>query len=537
MLARDQLVIGLASFPTQMHPEINPEAVKSYVEGFTLRPVTIHDKSWSLVCSYCTVVPSLENGLVRIVDRPAGAPGHTRGMEVTVKVKPGLFWGDGVPVTARDLAFTAKVGHDPASGFANSHTWGMVEKVDVVDDRTAVMHLDEVSTLYDRIGDMLSEHVEGPVYEAAKSPGDYINQSFYNRAPTTPGLWNGPYLVSEITNGTTIVLTPNPYWTGHRPQIRRIVFRTVDNTAALLANLQSGDIDMTPGEGMGLTIDQVLALAKAEPDRFDYVYKPTLAYDHIDVNLDNKILSDVRVRRALLHAVDRKTMSDRLFGGKLPIADSWVSPLEHIYTPDVAHYPYDPTKARALLAEAGWTPGSDGICRNAVGDKLSVTFSVTSGVRLRELMQQVIQSQWKTACVETIIKNEPPRLLFGETLKRRSFQGVVMYSWLFPVESSPRQLLGSDQIPSVANNFSGTNYMGWRNAVVDAGITTVETELEPAKRQIAWAAMQRAYAEELPVLPLFFRVEAHTIPKWLHGLEPTGHNEYAVNWAEDWTAD
>jgi peptide/nickel transport system substrate-binding protein len=535
--AHEDLVIGLSSFPTQMHPEINPEAVKAYIEGFALRPLTAFDKSWTLTCLFCAELPTLKNGLVRIEDRPGGKPGHERGMAVTVKLKPDLFWGDGVRVTTRDLAFTAKVGRDPNSGFANSRTWGRVDRVEVIDDLTAVMHLDEVSTLYDRIGTLLPEHIEGPVYAAAATPGDYINRSVYNRAPTTPGLWNGPYLVSEVTGGSTVVLTRNPYWAGHKPFFKRIVFRTVENTAALMANLQSGDVDMTPGEGMGLTIDQVLALSKSEPDRFDYIFKPALTYDHIDVQLDNPILADLRVRRAMLYAIDRKTMTQRLFDGKWPIADSWVSPLEHSYTSDVRHYPYDPARARALLAEAGWKPGDDGICRNAAGERLSFPFSVTSGVRLRELMQQVIQSQWKSACIEAQIRNEPPRLLFGETLKKRSFTGVVLYSWLSPVESSPRQTLGSDQVPTAGNNWSGTNYMDWHNKVVDEGIHVVETELDPAKRQVAWAAMQKAYAEELPVLPLFFRVEGHALPKWLKGYVPTGHNDYAVYWSEYWRAD
>ena len=535
--ARDQLVIGLASFPSSFHPEVNPEAVKSYIESFALRSVTVYDKDWKLVCQLCTEVPSLENGMVRIEDRPGGKPGHERGMAVTVKLRADLFWGDGAPVTAEDLAFTAKVGRDPNSGFANSRTWGRVERVDVIDPQTAVMHLDEISTQFDRIGSVLPVHLEGPIHASATTPGDYIAKSTYNRAPTTPGLWMGPYLLSEVALGSTVILTPNPFWKGHPPQIRRVVFKTIDNTAALLANLQAGDVDMTPGEGMGVTFDQVLALQKQEPDRFTYIFKPTLAYDHIDVQLDNPVLADVRVRRALLLAIDRKTMTDKLFDGKLPLADSWVSPLESTYSKDVPHYPYDPAQARRLLAEAGWTPGADGVCRNTRGEKLSFTFAVTTGVRLRELMQQVIQSQWKAACIETVIHNEPPRTLFGRTLKERSFTGLVMYSWLFPVESSPRQILGGDQVPTAANNWSGTNYMNWHSRVIDDGITVVETELDRGKRQVAWAAMQRAYAEELPVLPLFFRVEGHALPKWLHGVEPTGHNEYATNWSEFWTAE
>ncbi len=530
--ARDTLVIGLSSFPSNMHPSINPEAVKSYIEGFALRPMTAFDVTWTNTCLYCTELPTLENGLVRIEERAAGVPG----MAVTVKFKPGLKWGDGEPVTARDLAFTAKVGADPNSGFANTRTWGRVEAVEVVDELTAVMHLDEVSTLYDRIGDLLPEHIEGPIYEAAKDPGDYINHSVYNRAPTTPGLWNGPFLVSDFVSGSTITLKPNPYWPGTKPGFQRIVFRTIDNTAALLANLQSGDVDMTPGEGMGLSVDQSLALIKNEPDRFRYIFKPALTYDHIDIQLDNPILADVRVRRALLHAIDRKTMDDRLFAGKFPIANSFVSPLEHSYTDDVAHYDYDPGRARALLAEAGWKPGPDGICRNAAGAKLSIEFRVTVGVKLRELMQQVIQSQWKASCIDSTTHNETPRNLFGETLKKRSFEGVVLYSWLFPVESTPRQILGSDQVPNADNNYSGTNYMNWHSAVADEAINTIETELDADKRKQAWIAIQQAYADELPVLPLFFRVEVHSVPKWLKGYNPTGHNDYAVYWAENWRA-
>ena len=200
-------------------------------------------------------------------------------------------------------------------------------------------------------------------------------------------------------------------------------------------------------------------------------------------------------------------------------------------------YKFDPAKARALLAEAGWKPGTDGVCRNAEGKKLSFEFIVGAGVKLRELMQEVIQNQWKAVCVETVLKRDPPRLLFGEELKRRTFTGVAMYTWLFEVESSPRQILGSNHIPRAENNWSGTNYMGWRNAIVDAGIRTVETELDPAKRQIAWSAMQREYASELPVLPLFFRVEGHMIPKWLKGYVPTGHNDYAVYSGENWRSE
>lgn len=531
--AHDTLTIGLSSFPSNWHPQADPEAVKAYIEGFALRPVTAFDVNWHNTCLLCTQLPTLDTDDVRMEERPPGLPG----MAVTFHLRPDLKWGDGAPVTARDIAFTAMVGRDPKSGFANTRSWGRVESVEVIDDQTAVLHLDEVSATFDELDTLLPEHLEGPIYARAGGPGEYLRQSLYNTAPTTPGLWNGPYLPTTISGGTTVVLEPNPHWSGEKPHFARIVLRAVENTASLLATLQAGDVDMTPGEGMGLSVDQALTLARTQPDRFNYVIKPSLTYDHIDLQLDNPILGDVRMRRALLQAIDRKSMVDKLFDGKFVIADTWMSPLKPEHSNDVAHYTYDPAASRALLAEMGWKPGADGICVNSEGQRLSFPFAVSAGNKLRELLQQVIQSEWKQICVEAVAKNELPRALFGETLKKRQFQGAVLYSWLFNVSGSPRQILGSDQIPSEENNHSGTNYSDWRNDTVDQDIKLVETELDAEKRQVAWTEMQRIYAEELPALPLFFRVEVHAIPKWLHNLVPTGHNDYAVLWSERWTGE
>ena len=157
------------------------------------------------------------------------------------------------------------------------------------------------------------------------------------------------------------------------------------------------------------------------PNSFHYEFKPSLTYEHIDLKRENKLLGDVRVRRALLMAIDRQTMVDRLFHGTQPVAATWVNPLSPNYDEAIPVVKFDTAGARALLHEAGWTPGPDGICRNAAGDRLSLEFTTTAGNRLRELQQQVLQSNLKNACVEVTIKNEPARTLFGETLKKRVY--------------------------------------------------------------------------------------------------------------------
>ena len=531
--ARDTLTIGVSQFPSSMHPDINPEGVKAYVLAFADRSITAFDKDWKNTCLLCTDVPSLQNGLARIETQANGKPG----MAVTVKLRPGLLWGDGVALTTRDIAFTARVGADPGSGFAVLRTWGKVGRVEIVDDQTAILHTTEIDTLYDRLPDILPEHIEGPVYEAHHAPGEYERASLYNRAPTTPGLHNGPFLVTAYNSGSQIVLEPNPHWTGRAPFFKRVVVKAIGNTAALQANLLSGDIDMAPGDAPSLTIDQVLSLRKQAPDRFSYRFRPALTYENVSLNLDNPILADVRVRRALLASLNRQVMVERLFAGLQPVASSFVNPQDPMYSADVPVVGYDPAQARALLGEAGWTPGPDGICQNAAGARLTLDFQTTAGNRLRELQQQVMQDQWRRACIETVIKNEPARTFFGETLKKRAFTGMVMFAWTSSISDPPRQTLSSDHIPSEENAWGGSNMMDWHSARMDADIGVAETELDKQRQTVAWSDMQHIYAEELPVLPLFFRAEAHVVPTWLRGYEPTGHTDYTSDWAEEWRAE
>ncbi len=527
--AKDSLVIGVAQFPANLHPYIGAQTVQSYVLGLSIRRITAFDVNGDIVCLLCAQMPTLQNGLVRREPHP-GAPD---GLAVTIQLKPGLHWGDGVPLTARDIAFTWKVGHDPNAGFANPHPWTRATSVDVVDDRTAVLHLDRTDTSYALWDEVLPEHIEGPVYDAATAPGDYITHTLYNREPTNPGLWDGPFVVSGYQANNSVGFTPNPHWAGRAPGLARITARLLENTATLQANLLSGDVDMTPS-GIGLTIDQAVALQKQHGSQFVFIYRPQLSYEHIDVQMGNPILQDERVRKAMLLGVDVKSIVDRLFSGHADIARSFINGLDSHYIADVPTYGYDPAAARSLLDAAGWTPGPDGIRRNAAGDRLSFEFSTTSGNRVRELTQQVMQSQWKAVGIEVTIRNQPSRTFFGQLLKHREFTGLIEYASTLEVDQVPLLRLATAYIPTAANNWSGQNYAGISDPQLDADIAAAQYELEPARQQALWADMQRIYATRMLALPLYFRVDPDVVPTWLTGYAATGKESYTTYWAENW---
>jgi peptide/nickel transport system substrate-binding protein len=337
-----------------------------------------------------------------------------------------------------------------------------------------------------------------------------------------------------VAVGSHIMLERNPQWTGPPPAFRRITVRAIENTAALQENLLAGTIDMIAGE-LGLPLDEALLFEKRHGDAFNIVYKPGLVFEHVDANLDDAILSDRRVRQALLLGLDREAISRQLFAGKQPVAESFVSPLDAGFSDDVPHYPFDPLRAAALLEDAGWHAQGAGPRRDASGRPLSLELMTTAGNRSRELVEQVLQSQWRKIGVDIRLKNEPARVLFGETLLHRRFQ-LAMYAWISSPENVPRSIFRSDEIPSAANGFKGQNLSGFHNPDMDRLIDALEVELDPQKRRALWAEAERLYATELPSLPLYFRSEAYILPKWLAGFRPTGNQYPTTLWVTDWRA-
>ena len=161
----------------------------------------------------------------------------------------------------------------------------------------------------------------------------------------------------------------------------------------------------------------------------------------------------------------------------------------------------------------------------------------TAGNRSRELVQQVLQSQWKRLGIDVRIRNQPARVFFGQTVTQRKFSAMAMFAWISAPEGVPRTILHSDHIPALENNFAGQNFTGYVNKEMDDLIERIEGELDRKARARLWRRLQVIYADELPAIPLYFRAEPYVLPKWLKGLEPTGHQDISTLWVERWRAE
>lgn len=521
---KDELVIGVAQFPTTLHPSIDSMIVKAYVLGFVHRPITAYNAKGALECLLCTKLPTLENGLAKL---------DGKGMTVTFALRPEAKWADGVPVSTDDVLFSWQVGRHGQSGVANADVYHRIVKIEAgKDKKTFTIHLAQPSTAYNVLTDfrLLPAHLET---KAFAEPAEYRNRTTYTAQPTNAGLYDGPYRVAEMVYGRHLVLERNPHWGGKPPAFRRIVIRAIENTVALEAALRSHEIDMIAGEN-GLPLDQAVSLDNRKPTDVTILFKPGLVYEHLDVNPQHPALRDIRVRKAILYGFDRQAISREMFGNRLPVALTNVSPEDPAFAPGVAVYPYSPQKAGQLLDEAGWKTAARGIRRSADGEPLVIDLVTTAGNHSRELMSQVIQMELRKIGIEVRLRTEAPRSFFGTTVTRRQFSGLALYSWYGTPDQVPRSTLHSAHIPTAENNYSGQNFTGYADPRMDKVIEALESELDKTKRKALWGDLQALYASELPALPLFFNTSSFIIPSWLTGLEPTGHDAPTSLWVENW---
>jgi peptide/nickel transport system substrate-binding protein len=340
-------------------------------------------------------------------------------------------------------------------------------------------------------------------------------------------------VLSDYRPGTRIVFEPNPHWPGPEPHLKRIILTYRDNSPALIQNLLSGGIDAVPVSPGGISFSEMLDLRKQYPDRFIYHIAYGTNLERIALNLDNPILADVRVRRALMMAINRDEITKALFDGLQSSAQSLVSEESPLFSNAITRYPFDPAAAKKLLTEAGWHPGPGGICVDDKGRRLSFDFVTTAGNQTRAQIAQVIQDEMKDICVEMVTKLVSLAEFNGPMARQRNFKGMMMSSIDFSPSASPRIALGSDAIPTDANSHVGNNFSGYSSKEMDDALTSLENVLGPKQEKEGWDKVQRIFTADLPMLPLYFYARSYVTVKDIKDfrqgtLDPLG------NWAEEW---
>ncbi len=453
-------------------------------------------------------------------------------LTVTWKLKPNLKWSDGEPITSDDIKFTWEVLSNPESGaLVGSTAFDQIVAVDTPDELTAVL---TYSTPYPGYLDqfaygLLPRHATG-------EPADMPNWE-WNRKPVGAG----PFVVTEWVSGQSITLERNPYYFEEgKPYLDRLVYRIVPEPAAQTAMMLQGEaqVHLWPGENEADYNKLLEGKAKQ-------VLVPGIWNTAIDFNLSapfdgdpgptppHPILGDLRVRQAIAHAIDYETLvhdvlQDTVAPSTNPFAYGW-------YKCDLPNpYPYDVEKAKALLEEAGWVEGPDGIriAQGAMyapdGTRLSLELQGYTNFEPIQRTEEFVVENLKAVGIEARIQNYDFSIIFG-TYEDRSPRMIGDFDMLlfdrgFTIEPHGynKEAYTSTNIPSDANPV-GSNYFRWVNPEVDAALEVAGSSFDLQVRKEAYCKIAEQIHKDVPQIYLYVfqdgygfadTLEGYTVSTW-----------------------
>jgi peptide/nickel transport system substrate-binding protein len=442
---------------------------------------------------------------------------------ITYKLNPDLKWEDGKPVTAEDYVLGWKTQKQPGIQLATSYTLDRTVSVVAKDPTTVVYTMVPGYTdfnYYVVISSPLPTHIYG-----GKSLEDI------RKAESEKPFSFGPYMVKENVPNESTTLVANPYFQP-QPKIGTVIFKYVTEADQLLAQLESGDVDVLGSIVLSLSQQPKLEeLQKA--GKIDVQYVPATVWEHIDFGIARgdgakPFFDDVKVRQAVAYAVNRQEIIDKVLYGKTVAMNTYV-PEQHPSFPKTGleEYKFDAAKAKSLLTEAGWKAGSDGVLEKD-GRKFEVTMYTTEGNPTRKAVAEVLQQNLKDVGINVKLEFVPgPGKLFknGEegVLAGRLFD-LAMYAWVSGVDPSHNLYL-CEGIPTKENGYTGQNNPAWCNKEFDKVAKAALSELDKTKRQELDRQAEIIFNKDLPTFPLYQRVNIIAFNPAVKGikLDPTNN--------------
>jgi peptide/nickel transport system substrate-binding protein len=442
-------------------------------------------------------------------------------METTYTLRPGLTWQDGAPLTADDFAFAFRVYTAPGvAGFISTPQDAM-ESVTAPDPRTVVVQWRVLNPLGGTLGfedlDPLPLHLLESTFadlmEGRSVPDAFMADPFW----TSGYVGAGPYRLDRWDPGVQLEGTA---FAGHVrgvPKINKLVVRIfLDENQILATVLTGGQIDYAccntlrfqqfvtlkrewepSGQGKAVAIPGTAVFLTVQ-QRPDYV--------------GDEALLDLRVRRALAHAIDRQAINDGVFDGLGAPTESPVPPTLP-YSAEVdrslTKYPLDLKQTTQLMSDAGFSRDANGAFLHPSGQLVSVDFAVQAASEIQR-MQTILSDSWKRAGFTMRDEVIDPRV-FSELQTRHTLPGFA-YSFF-----GGEQAFVSSEVGTAANKWRGRNRSGWTSPQYDKLYEAWRSELDPRGRGSDVAQMMALVSENAVGYSLYFSQGVIAWVSALHG--------------------
>ncbi|KTR02971.1 ABC transporter substrate-binding protein [Aureimonas ureilytica] len=493
--AKGQLTVGFSQEPTVFNPHMPHIEVDEGIHFSIFDPLFYVDEKGAFVAALAAEVPTVENGGI-----------SADGLSWKVKLRDDVKWHDGTPFTAEDVKSTLELLVNP-----NFRSWRktgheFVRDLTVVSPTEITWKMEKPFAPYPSIlasTFITPKHILG----AAADP----NTAPFNNAP----VGTGPFKWKQRVAGDYILLEANKDYFGNGPHIATLIYKYVPDLNVMYTQFKAGDIDVA---GLQWITPDHYEEAKTLEGKVVSVV-PGSTIESLTLNMERPQFKDPKVREALYHAIDKQSIIDALYYGLPTPTESYVPQQSYYYNPDLPKHEYSPEKAKALLDEAGWVPGADGV-RAKDGVKLAFTCSTTAGNHIREQVQQYMQQSFKDLGIEMTISNLPPAVMWGDYWMLSQFDSVIVgLDFLTGPDPDTSDFFRSTSSP--AKGGSGQNNWQFANKEVDDLLTQGGSLFVPEERRAAYFKIQEIMRRELPLLPLF---QYATVRGYKQGVEGVAYN-------------
>lgn len=491
----DRLNMALIGSPPNLVPFLAGDASAAAIAGNIYHALLTYDANLNLI--------------PQLAEKYEVAPD---GKTITFTLKPGLTFSDGSPLTSRDVSATFHALTNPNTRTPYADDYLRVSRFETPDPRTIRV------TYAEPFAPALSSWaglIVLPAKIIAQTP------DFNNTPLKTKPLGSGPYELTRWRPGQDFLLTRNPHSFEH-PPITQLYYRILPDQSTQWLELKAGKLDIT--ELTPLAYTRLIHAPWFQKQYATYRYLGS-AYTYMGFNLKDPLFADKTVRQAMSYAVDRQGLINAVLFGQGQAIASIFKPGTWANNTALKPYPYNPQKARQLLAQAGWKPGPDGILFKN-GKPFRFTLTTNQGNESRLKTAQILQKFFADVGIQMDIRVQEWSTFLTNTVNPRNFQAVLL-GWTLPVEPDPY-----DVWYSTKTKPSEFNIVSFSNKQADAAIVASRHTFNRAERKQQLDKLQEILADEQPYLWLYAGYALPAVSKRVVGVvpAPAGIGYNSVEW-------